>query len=272
MEDLEHGFERFNLLTSLLSIINRVDESDTDFTIAQYLLKKVDKLDSISIYTIADECFVSRSSVQRFIKNIGYDSFTQMKKYVGEVIDHQRGFVEYTDHSQYKENLMKNLAAMSEDIVSSSNRNSFQKLLSMIHDAENVVLVCAEDSSYAPFLFQQQLLSIGKLVRILTTTSQNLSLLDKLTEKDLVFVVSVSGNFALAVNDRLKDVKARKILLTGNTTALFEGAYHHIHYIGEKYQHNSRNIESSRNVYTSYGAAFFFDLLFHEYFIKYYEK
>ena len=109
-------------------------------------------------------------------------------------------------------------------------------------------------------------------MRILTTTSQNLSILDKLTEKDLVFFVSVSGNFALVVNDRLKNVKARKILLTGNTTSLFEGSYHLIHYIGNEYQHNSRNLESSRNVYTSYGAAFFFDLLFHEYFVKYYGK
>ena len=73
MED-EHNnkiitLQTFNLLSSLLSILNTNDELDTDFVIAKYFLNNLNHLKDISIYKVADECFVSRSSVQRFIKN-----------------------------------------------------------------------------------------------------------------------------------------------------------------------------------------------------------
>ena len=87
-----YGIVRFNLLTSLLSHLNRNDENDTDFVIARYFLTHLRQLKDISIYKIAEECFVSRSSIQRFIKNIGYDSYTQLKGSLDEVITHEDSF------------------------------------------------------------------------------------------------------------------------------------------------------------------------------------
>ena len=89
-----YSIVRFNLLTSLLSLLNRNDENDTDFVIARYFLNHLRELKDTSIYKIADECYVSRSSVQRFIKNIGYDSFTSMKASIDEIIAHEDGFID----------------------------------------------------------------------------------------------------------------------------------------------------------------------------------
>ena len=78
MEEKEqpvYSITRFNLLTTLLAILNTNNTEDTNFHIAKYILEHFQNLDQLSIYTVADECFVSRSSVQRFIKTIGYDSF-----------------------------------------------------------------------------------------------------------------------------------------------------------------------------------------------------
>ncbi|MBQ3295008.1 MAG: hypothetical protein IJI83_06500 [Oscillospiraceae bacterium] len=58
-------------------------------------LSHINTIENTSIYTIADECFVSRSSVQRFIKNIGYDSYTLLKNYLKDVISHENALIYY---------------------------------------------------------------------------------------------------------------------------------------------------------------------------------
>ena len=76
----EYSIIRFNLLTMLLSIPNKNDEDDTSFIIANYILNNLKNIEKTSIYKLAEDCYLSRSSVQRFIKDIGYDNYTQMKQ------------------------------------------------------------------------------------------------------------------------------------------------------------------------------------------------
>ena len=265
----DHSIVRFNLLTSLLSILNTNDENDTDFVIARYLLLNMSKIKDTSIYKIAEECYVSRSSVQRFIKNIGYDSFTQMKRSIDEILAHEEGFIDYTDHVEYKDYISESISEMIADIARASLTPSFSRLLKIFAQAENVVILTAEDSSHACRLFQQQILTTGKLVRIITSASQNISLLDTLDENDLLLVCSVTGNFALAISDQIKDIRARKVLITLNRTTVFEDMYSFIYYLSEDKKISSRSFVSARNVYTTYGLIFFFDLFYHDCYIAY---
>ena len=262
--DNEHSIVRFNLLTSLLAQLNKNDENDTDFLIARYILLNLRNLKGISIYKIADDCYVSRSSVQRFIKNIGYGSYTQMKRSINEVILHEDSFISYTDHTQFRNYLSSSISRMIEDIASTSLNSSFKKLLDIFRSADNVVILTAEDSSSACKLFQQQMLTINKLIRIVTSASKNLSLLETLKENDLLLICSVTGNFALAINKQIRDIKAKKALITLNHTTAFEDSYSFIYYLSGDVNLSSRNIVSVRNVYNNYGLAFLFDLFYHE--------
>ena len=130
----------------------------------------------------------------------------------------------------------------------------------------SVVLLAAEDSSHACKLLQQQLLATGKLIRNVTSAGTNLELLDSLDRDDLLIVCSISGNFALAIDEQLKDIQATKCLITLNRTTAFIGHYSIIYYIGEKIKPSSHSIRMFKNVYTSYGLNFFFDLFYQAYF------
>jgi preprotein translocase subunit SecA len=78
----------FNILTSLLSIMNQNDESNVDCVLAKYLLEHLDEIPRLSIYDLADACYVSRSSIHRFVRSCGYESFREFKKAsVDEVSD-----------------------------------------------------------------------------------------------------------------------------------------------------------------------------------------
>ncbi|MBO7676013.1 MAG: MurR/RpiR family transcriptional regulator, partial [Erysipelotrichaceae bacterium] len=248
------------------------DELDTDFVIAKYFLNNLSRLKETSIYKVADDCFVSRSSVQRFIKNIGYDSYTQLKNGIDVVISHENGFIDYTDHSSYKEYLTGCIDEMNKDIAQTASSSAFSRFVDLFMNARNVVLVTAEDSSFPCKIFQQQLISIGKLIRITTNASTNIDLLESLEENDLLLVSSISGNFALAINDEIRDLKARKVLVTLNRSCVFENTYQFIYYLGNKTQLNSHDLMTVRNVYNNYGLSVFLDFVYHECFMRYNNK
>lgn len=276
MEDKQNNpqfsLQTFNLLSSLLSILNSNDELDTDFVIAKYFLNNLSHLKDISIYKVADDCFVSRSSVQRFIKNIGYNSYTQLKNGIDVVISHESSFIDYTDHASYREYLSNSISDMSKDICENASTAGFSRFVDLFMNAKNIVMVTAEDSSFPCKIFQQQLISIGKLIRITTNASANIDLLKTLDENDLLLVSSITGNFALAIDEEIRRLKTQKALITLNRSCIFENTYQLIHYIGSKNQLNSHDIITVRNVYNNYGLSLFLDFVYHDCFMRYNKK
>ena len=144
MEDInlnktEHNIFKFNLLSSLLFVLNHNDKDDTDFIIAWYLITHLRKIKDISIYKIAEECYVSRSSIQRFIKNIGYESYTQLKENADEVVAHEFGFIDYTDHAEYQQYLAKSITDMINDVIRATKSKRYQSLIDTFMNSENIV-------------------------------------------------------------------------------------------------------------------------------------
>ena len=269
LKNTEHNIFKFNLLSSLLFVLNHNDKDDTDFIIAWYLITHLKKIKDISIYKIAEECYVSRSSIQRFIKNIGYESYTQLKENADEIVTHELGFIDYTDHAEYQQYLTHSITEMMGDVIKATESKRYQELIDIFMNSENIVILTAEDSSHACKVFQQQALTVHKMVRIVTSASNTLSILESMQPEDLLIVCSVTGNFALAINSQLREINARKCLVTMNTTSRFEGVYDLIYYMSSLYRLNAHNFVSNRNVYNYYGLNLFFDLFYHDCYLKY---
>ncbi len=264
-----HSIVKFNVMTSLLSVVNRNDTKSTDFVIAQYLLDHLHELPKLSIYKVADDCFVSRSSVQRFIKSIGYDSFTEFKDGGKELDDHKNAFIEYTDHPDYAAYLENQLNSMIHNISTLATQQKLTTLARKIHDSEQVVMMAAECSSGALNTFQESMTVFGKTIRLLTSSSSSTQFLENLSEKDLVINCSVSGNYALAINDEIAKIHSYKALITLNRTLLLANNYDYVFYLSADVAPSMRTISASRNVYTRYGMTVFLDLLYHTYYSLY---
>lgn len=261
-----YDITRFNLATSLLSVLNMNDESSAEYLLAHYMLAHLQELQELSIYSIAQECHVSRSTIQRFIKSIGYDSFTDLKSGIPELLEHQQAFIQYADHTDYSAYLTSALTNMVKDIADTCTLRDLTSLARRIHEARNVVMVTSEDSSSAIRVFQQAMLPLHKLVRIFTSTCTNLHALTELGEHDVVIICSVSGNYALAVDKQMHALRASKALITANHTTFFQETYQHIYYIGSDAAVSShRTIVQYRDVYTRYGMQVFLDILYNKY-------
>ena len=264
-----HSIVKFNVMTSLLSVVNRNDTKSTDYVIAEYLLRHLHELPKLSIYKVADDCFVSRSSVQRFIKTIGYDSFTELKNGSQELKDHQISFIEYTDHPDYAQYLEEQLSSMVRNISSLATQQKLSMLARKIHDSQTVVMLASESSSGPLNTFQESLAVFGKVIRLLTSSSSSAQLLETLDERDLVINCSVSGNYALAINGDIAKIHCYKALITLNRTLLLANQYDYVFYLSNERAPSVRTISASRNVYTRYGMTFFLDLLYHTYYSLY---
>ena len=259
----------FNILTSLLSIMNQNDESNVDCVLAKYLLEHLDEIPRLSIYDLADACYVSRSSIHRFVRSCGYESFREFKKASVDADMHRRRFIQYTDFTDYPVHLKYQTMQMMEDVTRIADSEEMSRTIEAIHDSKEVVFLVADDSSSPVRVFQQQMTAVNKIVRVLTSSNTNLSMIDSLTDRDLLVVCSISGNFAIMINDDVRELATKKILLTTNRTTLFSSSYDTIFYLSSYRFSASSNLVASQNIYTAYSLSYFLDLLFHFYYEKY---
>lgn len=125
----KHSIVRFNLLTSLLSILNHENEKSTSFLLAKYFLDNFHRLKTLSIYKVSAECFVSRSSIQRFVKQIGYDRFTSLKNSVRKIAIHQESFILYTDHADFENYMTTGINEMTADISHIFKQSKIHRLI-----------------------------------------------------------------------------------------------------------------------------------------------
>lgn len=63
----------------LLSELAAGKEDSNNCRIARYLLDRLDRLEEISVELLAEECFVSKSTVSRFCRDIGLEDFSELR-------------------------------------------------------------------------------------------------------------------------------------------------------------------------------------------------
>lgn len=259
----------FNVMTSLLAILNQNDDSNVDCVLAKYLLGHIQEIPKMSIYDLADACYVSRSSIHRFIKSCGYESWGDFKKASLSAEEHQHRFIQYTDYTDYTVHLKYQTIQMMEDVTRVIESEAMNSTIEAIHNSKEVVFLVADDSSSPVRVFQQQMTAMNKIIRVLTSSNKNLSMIDKLTSDDLLIVGSISGNFAIIINDDIRSLKTRKILLTTNRTTKFAQSYDSIFYLSSNRFSSASTLVANQNIYTAYSLSYFLDLLFHFYYERY---
>lgn len=262
----------FNIVSSLLAIINYSDENDVNYTLANYLLAHIDTLDSMSIYDVIDDCFVSRSTIHRFIKSIGFDSFTHMKDNVKRLRIHSMAFIDFVNQPTFKDSIVKSMDEMLKDINNTIAAQNIEELVEKIFSCRNIVILNADTSSSSAKEFQLEMVSVGRLIKLVTNLSSNIGILNALTEEDLLITCSASGNYAIITKDDIKDVKAHKVLITLNHAKQLNDYYDDIYFLSDNFQACEYISNGMQNVYTRYGINYFFDLLFSIYVQNYYVK
>lgn len=262
------------LLNTLSSIINE-GTTDCHYSIAEYLLHNIHRISNVSVNNIVDEAFVSRSTIRRFCNRLGYDNFSELKNSLSAIIFpsniHLR---EFMDTSNYRNELKKELPKMFTDINSTVTDDIIDDLVKLIHQYDDVAIISASNTNSNLLKFQQELFYANKIVRLISIGLDNGNISETLNRNSLIISVSVSGVFANAINDMMKELSGRKILITAYRNDIFEETYDQIIYISSDKSNSKDNPfwEDKIGLYGKYGITYIFDLIAEHYIYSYMKR
>ncbi|MGL9729849.1 hypothetical protein IGI44_003266 [Enterococcus sp. DIV0756] len=245
---------KYGLLNSLLGILNNYDEDDSKVTIAKYFLIHFDRLDDINIFDAADECFVTRTSIRRFAKFIGFDNFRHLKK-DHEQYDYYLQFDDREDYPDYLADQIIQMAANLRNVVGTD----IDEIVRTIIASREIIFLVSDIYGARCLEFQKEMIFSGKMVRIVSYNFSDNKVLKRIVPSDLVIVISVLGSFTYQIDEFISQLSCKKAIMTSMDDPDMLGNYDLVLPMGEI------GHPSSKTVYHTLAIEYYLDVIYHEY-------
>lgn len=249
------------LRNSLFNLINKNELGSTDYSIAFYLLNHFNNFDSLNIYKMAEDCNVSRSSINRFIKELGYNNFLDFKNgFKDERYTEQKNKLIERPFPEYINLLTNEIFDMMDELKNRMNTEEVISLCQKINESNKVVFLSSSTNSGMVTYFQQEFILMDKLIYSISDSYTKDSFISSLTEDDYIITFSNSGRFALATLDVIMNTKCKTTLITTNREKAFLNFYDNIYYLSSK---DIRDLDE--NIYNRYGITYMLDIILNTY-------
>lgn len=174
-------------------IKNKNDQfNETDKQISKYILANHEIISTLSITTLAERTFTSKSTVLRFVQKLGFAGFTEFKFMISK--DNTSTSIDNTNYDEithYQKTLLKRLDSA-----------NFKPLFETISKSANIYLISTGLSQRLQAqTLQRDFLKAGIPMNLLPAGMNNdlsSAVIEKLKSEDLLIIFSSSGeNFAI---------------------------------------------------------------------------
>lgn len=191
---------------NLEKLINMYFEelSETDLLIWKYIKNNIEKCTNISAEELANECTVSRATILRFARKLSLNTFADLKLYIK--IYHQE--------LESKNNIDLNLICDNfHMIIDDFKKKDLSNICEKIYNAERIFVFGTGNAQKSEaHELKRIFLTIGKCFYELFDSGEVGLLSETFTEKDLIFIISLSGETESALSI------VKKLKVTGITT------------------------------------------------------
>jgi len=204
-----------SVVSQLLSYVNYGEAQGVDREIASGILENYNLIPKLTIYELADLCFVSASSITRFIRSIGYDSYKNFKNEVETTlkidVDYSKKVNLATSEDlqpifqRYTENVLENIRFTFNNL----DYEQLHRICEMIYQANQIGFFGLEYANQIGFHFQNKMASLNKIIKLGVTDEKQQELAQELQEGALVFIVSLEGSYFYR-HTEIFDMLARK--------------------------------------------------------------
>lgn len=242
------------LLNALIGIVNTNDEDESKLVMAKYFLKNFDRLHEINIFDAAEECFVTRASIRRFAKSLGFDNFKNLKTDVKEY----GYYSEFMDEENYSDLLVQRITQMAID-CNGCLKDQLTTILDYIDSSEQVIFLASDIYGSRCTEFQKSMILAGKMVRVVSHNFTENKLLENLNEDTLLITISISGGFAADVNDFVKEFRCKKLFFTTVDNPMFTDNYDLV------LQLSSDSLSQTKTVYHTFAVEYCLDVIYNGY-------
>lgn len=221
------------LFNRLLIILNEEAQDSTYYHIALVMLNHMEELDDLSINKLAELCAVSKSTISKFIRFLGYEDFADFR-YAAVFQDNKYGysFSYVNDVMNYiKNNSMDSLIlTVQQDIAATYMNLDWDAVDRLVRDIAHYKKVAAFGllfSETAALDLQIKLAYNKKFIVTNLNDQKQVSYIETAGEDTLIIVFSDSGEFLskyrniadFAYKQAFMKTKARVALITSNPDA-----------------------------------------------------
>lgn len=185
------------LRSSLEAVLDLYDQDSPDYRIANYLLNKYYRQKEIGIQEISEQCYVSKSTVSRFCRRIGYENYWELNQELYEgSINKKFKYEKYLADGEVDYELYyKDLAGCLLKTRKSIHRLTVERWAGYIAEYEKIGVFGKAQSHAVAMNFQHDLLLCRKVVTASCLPADQRSFLLHADKNTLVVIVSCSGNY-----------------------------------------------------------------------------
>lgn len=208
------------LIFILLEQINHEATDSVDFIIAFHILRYISVIRGISIQNLADACMVSKSTISRFCRKIGYEDYNELMEELNSSSDH---YQEVLMNPRRRGNSEEYLLEISQVVTELHRTMDYDKIHELAKDiaTHSKVYVMGSMQAYTPALqLQEELCLSGKIILAPAIFSLQTESIMHANSDDLFIFFSNSGHFVdrIFLNKENRNVlKIPKIwMITGN--------------------------------------------------------
>lgn len=221
------------LFNRLLIILNEEAQDSTYYHIALMMLDHIEELQELSINKLADLCSVSKSTISKFIRFIGYEDFADFR-YAAVFQDNKYGysFSYVNDVMNYIRNhsLDSFILTVQQDITATYMSLDWKMVDRLVQDIDRYKKVAAFGllfSETAAMDLQAKLAYNKKFIVTNLSDLKQDSFIEAAGEDTLIIVFSDSGEFLnkywniadFAYKQAFRKTKAKVVLITSNPEA-----------------------------------------------------
>ncbi|MCD7839094.1 MAG: MurR/RpiR family transcriptional regulator [Erysipelotrichaceae bacterium] len=214
------------VISMLLRYINGQYKKDMNYDIALGMLTHYYEIPHMTINDLAECCYTSNASISRFIRHLGFQSYSDFK----DACEHTLK-ISQTDYSveaskATKEdiepifgNYTKHVIDNIQFVYNNLDYQQLDRICQMVKESQDVYFLGLEFSTVLGEHFQNRLALMNKLVHIAISFEEQLEAAQNAKENAVVFIASIEGGYFYRnteIIDILNEKHAQIIILTMN--------------------------------------------------------
>lgn len=190
-----------NLPTTLLGMVNSTPYSSTNHQLASYVLSHLGDIEYLNEPDLAQACSTSKTSVNRFCKELGYSNFARFQ---ADVLRYRRriefkyaleGTAPSASNADLLDRYCESVAYNARALADSVNYVDLIELARDLDAFDQVFVLGEEQSGDVAHMFQHNLFDAGRMVTALTYAREQRDVLSHVAPGTLVVIFSLFGQF-----------------------------------------------------------------------------
>lgn len=166
--------------------------SQTEQNIFNFIIKNMHKVKDMSIRDLSKECFVSTTTLFRFVKKIGYEGYGDFIEAVRQTEQESRKIhiPSIVHDDNYRDSYLKNVVEAVK-VITDEKIDQFHAIMSRY---PQIFILSEGLSREVAHYFHRLLISMGYSVEIPTEEFEFASLLRRVKRDDVLLILSYTGN------------------------------------------------------------------------------